>query len=744
MSYRLQLNKDFNFENVIALLDYFQKLGVEYLYLSPILQARKGSTHGYDVFDFSKISEELGGEEKFKELAKKAKEKGLKIILDIVPNHMALENPYLMDVLKKGKESKYFNFFDIEGDKIVLPILGEPLDDAINQGKLKIEEKGGEKFLDYYGLKLPLKGEGNDLKKLLEEQNYILTYWKDFTKINYRRFFDVNGLIALKEENKEVFDAVHSKIFELVKQGYVQALRVDHIDGLLKPKEYLEWLRERLGNSIRIYVEKILSSNEKLRKDWPIDGTTGYDFLRDVNLLFIDRNNKEVMEKIYEEFVGEKFDKRKAKIDVIRQLFEGDLIRVAKQVEKITGKDYSDVIEKFLPCMNVYRTYITEDEISWEDLEEIKEAAECSPEILELLNNPLSMMYIQQLEDPIMAKGYEDTFLYRDNTLISMNEVGSDLKFGISCEEFHIRNLEREIFWPKTMITTSTHDTKLSEDVRARLNVLSRIPKEWKEKVFYWHKINKKFKNHDNPTNNDEYRFYQVLLGSYTEFSKEYEDRIINYMIKAVREEKINTSWVEINEKYEKDLIFFIQNVMKSQEFLDSFIPFARKISKLGAINSVSQTILKLTSPGLPDIYQGNETLTYLLVDPDNRRKVDFDKLKKMLDSIINENPKILYDSIEDGRLKLYITWKILNLRRQNPDLFKGYKPITISGEKEENFCAFERNNMIVIVPLNPLDVYLGNTEIKIENKVKNIITEEEGNLKTLMESFPFGVFIKL
>ncbi|ARM76185.1 malto-oligosyltrehalose synthase [Acidianus manzaensis] len=748
MSYRLQLNKDFNFEDVINLLDYFQKLGVEYLYLSPILQARKNSMHGYDVFDFTKVNEELGGEEKFKELAKKAKEKGLKIIVDIVPNHMALENPYLMDILKNGKNSKYSNFFDIEGDKIVLPILGEPLKEALSQNKLKIEEEGREKFLDYYGLKLPLQGEGNSIKELLEKQNYILTYWKDFEKINYRRFFDVNGLIALREENRNVFEAVHSKIFELVSKGYIQAIRVDHIDGLLKPKEYLEWLREKVGKDVLIYVEKILSSNEKLRKEWPINGTTGYDFLRDINLLFIDRDNEEIFKQIYEEFVGEELieaiNKRKAKEDVIKQLFEGDIIRVSNQIEKLTGKNYRLDIEKFLPCMEVYRTYIDEQDISWEDLEEIKKAIECSPRILTLISNKKAMMYLQELEDPIMAKGYEDTFLYRDNTLISLNEVGSDRKFGITCEEFHVRNIEREELWSKTMITTSTHDTKFSEDVRARLNALSRIPKEWKEKVFYWNLIAQKYKRNGNPSRNDEYRLYQALLGSFTEFSEEYEKRIINYMIKAVREEKIKTSWVNVNEEYENDLINFIRNILKDQEFLNSFIPFWKKINRAGAINSVSQTILKVTSPGLPDTYQGNETLTYLLVDPDNRIKVDFNKLKQKLEEVIRENPKELLKSVEDGRLKLYVTWKLLNFRKENPEFFKGYSPILIKGEKNANFCSFERNNLIVLAPLNPFDLSFENTEIEIQNKVKNIITDEEGKVEELIKDFPFGVFIKL
>jgi len=727
VSYRIQLNKEFNFSNLISILDYLHDLGVEWLYLSPILQARKGSTHGYDVYDFKKVSEDLGGEEKFLELCKEARKRGMKIIVDIVPNHMALENPYLLDFLRNSN-SKYRKFFDFDGDKIVLPILGEE-----DLSKLKIVEEKGEKFLDYQGLKLPLIGEGKDIKELLKKQNYELVYWKRFDKINYRRFFDVNGLIGIRQEDEEVFNEYHEKIFEL--KDCIDGLRVDHIDGLLNPRKYLEMLREKMGNDKYIVVEKILSPKEKLR-DWKIDGTTGYDFMRDVNLLFVNSKNEGKFKEIYEDFVGQKVnleeEKIKAKIDVINQLFYGDVDRILRKLKELTGREIKkESLVKFLSCLNVYRTYITEDEIEWEDIEEIKECADES--ILDLINERKGMMILQQLEDPIMAKGYEDTLFYRYNLLVSLNEVGSDLKFGISCEEFHARNMERELFWPNTMIDTSTHDTKLSEDARSRINALSNFPEEWRNLIKRWSTINEKYKVKGYPIRNDEYRFYQVLLGTWNGYSKEYEDRLVNYMIKAIREEKINTSWLNPNQEYEDATINFVRRVIKDEEFLSSFIPFFKKINKVGSIYSVEQVIIKLTSPGLPDIYQGNETLTYLMVDPDNRRKVDFNTLAEMLKEVKSEDPVTLFKNEEFGKLKLYVTWKLLNLRRDRKELFKGYRPIKLNG------CGFERNGLITLVTFYPFE----NFEVKVKGKYIGIIDSSvhEGVIKS--RELPFGVYAK-
>ncbi|AWR95146.1 malto-oligosyltrehalose synthase [Acidianus brierleyi] len=756
ITYRLQLNKNFNFQQVIEILDYLKDLGITHLYLSPILQARKGSSHGYDVFDFTKINEELGGEEKFIELSKKAREKGIGIILDIVPNHMALENPYMMDVLKYGKNSTYAKFFDIDWslNKILLPILGNPEDIK----KLRIEKQDNSFYIRYYELKLPIKDDSIEkiknkyscadeeclnkhLQEILEDQNYELIFWKESSnKINYRRFFDVNGLIALREEDEDVFNEVHKKIFQLVKEGYIEGLRVDHIDGLYDPKQYIERLRANLGN-IYLFVEKILGENERLR-DWKIEGTTGYDFLKILNLLFI--KNMEKMRKIYYNFTGIEFSKDllvREKRKVIDQLFKGDIERLLR----ITGlsEDYRETLINFLVCINIYRTYV--ENYSWIDTEVIKNIEECSKDskILNLLNNKEILQRIEQFSPAVMAKGIEDTFFYYYNPLISQNEVGGTPWLnGISCVDFHLFNIEREILWPNSMLTTSTHDTKLSEDVRARINVLSEIPDEWEKKLLEWSKFNEKFVT-IGPTKNDEYRFYQVLLGTWNGYSNEYKERLINYMFKAIREEKENTFWIEPNIKYENAVKDFIEKALNNQLFMNSFLDFWKKIDFYGKMNSIIQTTLKLTLPGVPDIYQGNESFTYLMVDPDNRRQVNFVELKNKLNNIKKNR------HLDD---KLYVTWKILNLRKKDPEAFSGYKPLEVEGSN--NICGFMRRGILVIFPRFVTEAYpfkdkLKNTFMKLDGDFIDILTDNQVkitnniNVSELFSDYPIVILYK-
>ncbi|WP_048100430.1 malto-oligosyltrehalose synthase [Candidatus Acidianus copahuensis] len=749
MSYRVQLSYKFTFLDLLNIMDYLNELGVEWIYLSPILQARKGSEHGYDVYDFSKVNEELGGLDLLMKVSAKAKELGMKILVDVVPNHMTLENPYLMDVLKNGRNSKYSKYFDWDGEKIILPILGEELNDAIKSMEIK------DGFLHYYDHVLPLNvgsesSNETKLTDLLKHQNYILEYWKNSSKeINYRRFFDVNSLIGLRQEDPEVFEDTHKVIFSLVKQGVIQGIRVDHPDGLFDPKRYFEQLRERVGG-VLIQAEKILSGHERLR-DWKIDGTTGYDFLRDVNMLFVEKENKFIMERIYEEFTGESLNYErsiwKSKEDVIEELFKGDIDRIAKKIEKITGKDYRKEIKDFIKCMRVYRTYIS-DHVEWDDIEAIAKASECSgPGVLDLVNNRSAMMYLQQLESPIMAKGLEDTFFYRYNPLISLNEVGGDpWTFGITCEEFHARNLERELFRPNTMTTLSTHDTKFSEDVRARINVLSEIPLEWEVKVKEWAAINEKFKISRGrfvyPTKNDEFRFYQVLLGTWKEYSEEYEERLVKYMMKAIREEKNETSWLFPNDEYEKAVEKFVRNVIKDGEFLRSFLPFYEKIKRIGEINSISQKTLQLTSPGIPDIYQGNETFTFLMVDPDNRRPVDFDHLKKELSEIKREDPR----KMTMNRLKTYIVWKLLELRRRRRELFKGYTPVNVSGDYSKRLCVFSRNGLVTVAPrliANNYPLNMSRINIDLDGEYEDILTGDVVDINEALRQLPVAVLVK-
>ncbi len=662
-TYRLQLNKNFAFYDVINHLDYFIKLGVSHLYLSPVLKARPSSTHGYDVVDHSKINEELGGEEGYYKLINEAKRRGLGIIQDIVPNHMAFHhtNWRLMDLLMNWNKSKYYNYFDhYDNDKIILPILEDELDKVIDKIVIKNDH------IEYGGINLPINDKGieflkrrncfdnscltkDDVKTLLSMQFYELKYWKN-NYPNYRRFFAVNDLIAVRVELEDVFMESHELIFKLPVDGF----RIDHIDGLYDPKEYIDRLRREIGEDKIIYVEKILSMNEKLRKDWKVNGTTGYDFLNYVNLLLIDKNGEGELTKFYEEFIGEKIDINKLVIEskklVANTLFRGDIERLAKQL----NIDY-DYLVDFLSCLKIYRTYIP-----YEDVSVLKE---CDKE--GKLKNVNGIMRLQQYMPAIYAKGYEDTALFIYNRLISINEVGSDLRrFSVSIDEFHEFNINR--INTISLNATSTHDTKFSEDVRAKISVISEIPKEWIERVSYWHSLLK-----PSIDKNDEYRIYQTLLGSFESFNNEYIERLKRHIIKALREAKVHTTWESPNENYEKKVVDFIDDMLMNEAFKRDFLEFEKKIRYYGYMKSLVMTTLKIMSPGIPDFYQGTEVWRYLLTDPDNRMPVDFNRLERLITQLPNNIEKI---SIKDERTKMLLIVKLLKIRRE--EKLNDYKPL--------------------------------------------------------------------
>lgn len=772
----MQLNKDFGFRELIEHLHYFSELGVTHLYISPILRARPGSTHCYDVFDFSVVNEELGGETWFRRLAQEAKKKGLGLLVDIVPNHMALENPYMLDVLEKGRDSEYADYFDIDWDysnQVLLPILEEDLEQALQN--IKIEIFGESALLNYKGLKLPLNSKSttevlNRVKKgevlpnirdVLGQQFYRLMYWKDAAqKINYRRFFEVNGLVALRQEEYKVFLDTHKKIFELVEQGLVSGIRVDHPDGLMNPEEYFRGLRKRVGG-IYVVAEKILSGNEDLR-EWEIDGTTGYDFLRDVNSLFVDSDNEESMKAVYRAIVGV-FDAEaetvRSKQDVLDQLFQGDVSRICDHIYKHTGQRLKETVELLLESMPVYRTYFSSgkspDKRDLNTLAGILRFRDVE-EVLGLMCSEV-MYKLQQFEPAVMAKGFEDTFFYRYNLLVSLNEVGGDpTRFGLSCGEFHLRNLLRETLWPRTMITTSTHDTKLSEDVRARINVLSEVPDEWSQKVNEWVALNEHLKSDGFPDKNDEYRFYQVLLGTWNGYSAEYEERMVAYMLKAIREAKVHTSWLNTNERYEQATSTFVRETLRNADFMKSFTHFWRKIAVHGALNTLAQTVIKLTSPGVPDIYQGNETMSFSMVDPDNRRRVNFADLRENLNLIKESRPEQLLSNILDGKLKHYIVWRLLNLRRTKPQAFASYSPLLPRGEKKMHLCTYSRTGLTVVVPrlttklpYPPIGNFWAGTTVKLSGTHLDALTSDEkmfdgeAQVSLLLDKLPVAVLIK-
>jgi len=617
------------------------------------------------------------------------------------------------------------------------------------------------------------------LDSIHSEQLFKLSFWKVATEeLNYRRFFTVNDLISLRVENEQVFRNTHQLVFELINQGKINGLRIDHIDGLYDPHTYLERLR-RSASDAYIVVEKILGFDEMLPTVWPVQGTTGYDFCNYVNALFCKKESQRLFEQIYNHFTGEfiRYDPLlvECKRKIIDTHLAGDIDNLAFLIKDVSGKDRkgTDItlyglrkaLIELMIYFPVYRSYINGEILSTEDrmhLEKaIHNARKANPGLLrefafierflllkfdpsatdeEKKNWTNVVMRFQQFTGPLMAKGFEDTLLYNYNRLISLNEVGGFPQiFGIHTETFHQFNSKRMRFWPNSMNATSTHDSKRGEDIRARINILSEIPEEWNEQVKNWAKINKHLKetyeNETIPDANDEYLFYQTLLGSFQadEDPEQYKTRVSEFMLKAIREAKVHTDWIAYNSAYEKGLLTFIQRVLdhkESSKFFDEFIPFQKKIAKYGLYNSLSQVLIKITSPGVPDFYQGTELWDLNLVDPDNRRSVDFDKRIRLLNELklvpISEFPdfiRILISKWEDGRIKMFLIYRCNKTRNDRPELFKrgAYIPIACGGEFKENIVAFARKTdsqwALVAVPRFLTDV-IEEDQIPVSRKI--------------------------
>jgi (1->4)-alpha-D-glucan 1-alpha-D-glucosylmutase len=602
----------------------------------------------------------------------------------------------------------------------------------------------------------------NLLDDLLSRQLFRLSFWKVAAEeINYRRFFCVNGLISLRVEDEHVFNHTHGLIFDLMERQIVTGLRIDHVDGLYDPTGYLQKVRNSAPTAY-IVVEKILDLNEDLPAIWPVQGTTGYDFTNHVNALFCEMENERAFDKIYSVVTGMKssYDDvvRDNKKLMIQEDMASDVHNLALLLKKISSRDRhgSDItltalqraLTEVLAVFPVYRTYISQAAVSENDRETILEAVDRAranfPALLHgftfvrrflLLDFPdyaseeekrewlHFAMRFQQFTGPVMAKGVEDTTHYVYNRLVSLNEVGGRPdRFGCSIEEFHDFNARKRSWWPDSLNTTSTHDTKRGEDVRARINVLSEMPDEWLKKLRTWIRMNRGKKKCVQglavPDRNDEYFLYQTLIGAWPSSDAEYSDfvqRIKAYVVKAVREAKVHTAWLKPDTEYEDAYVSFVERILarsQSNAFVEDLIPFCRKISHYGMLNSLSQTLIKIASPGVPDFYQGTELWDLSLVDPDNRRPVDFEKRRAMLagireedDSNIDRLIRDLISTREDGRIKLFLVYRALKARRAHREIFQAgaYLPLESAGRFGSHVIAFARRHeqqwAVVIAP---------------------------------------------
>jgi (1->4)-alpha-D-glucan 1-alpha-D-glucosylmutase len=600
------------------------------------------------------------------------------------------------------------------------------------------------------------------LDSLLSQQRFRLSFWKVATEeINYRRFFNINQLICLRIEDEAVFQTTHALVFRLLWQNTIDGVRVDHIDGLYDPHNYLRRMRESAPGAF-IVVEKILDPQEELPL-WPIQGTTGYDFLNYVNGLLCERDNDKALEKTYFKFIGRILSYETLVAEKKRQFLgrhmAGDIDRLALMLRAVSARDryarditlygLRRALVELLTFFPVYRTYVTAT--TFEDRDRriietaIRRASEATPALvleLQFIGRFLALQYsahsteeerhawvdflmrFQQLTGPLMAKGFEDTVLYIYAKLLSLNEVGGNArKMGASPVEFHHFNKQRSSLWTHSLNATATHDTKRGEDARARISALSEMPDEWRQHVQLWRRVNRKFKagprTAEIPDANDEYVLYQTLVGSFPlDFtpSVEFTDRITAYMIKAVREAKVHTAWLKPDDAYEDGFALFIRTILESNEdnpFLKDFIPFQRSVARIGALNSLFQVALKLTCPGIPDFYQGTELWDFSFVDPDNRRPVDFQEREKTLQRVRQEHgmkpPEAFFRELlrqyEDGAVKMYVTETLLRLRRELPELFAlgDYTPLPTDGVHRSRLTAFIRrqdgNSVLVAVP---------------------------------------------
>lgn len=613
------------------------------------------------------------------------------------------------------------------------------------------------------------------LDSLLNDQSYRLAFWRVAAEeINYRRFFDVNDLAAIRMELPEVFDATHRLLLELVGAGAVTGVRIDHPDGLYLPKEYFEKLQRRCAAALGLplpedaratylVVEKILSANENLRKDWPIHGTTGYEFAKLLSNILVDASAEQAITKTFQRFIGHSmhfghlvYAKKRL---VMRLSLANDVNVLGDMLDRLSEQNrwfrdftldaLARAVRETIACFPVYRTYVTPGQPVSEDDRAIIERAVTAAKrrnpaleesVFNFLRDILLLRFPENLDEearkaheqfvlkfqqstgPIMAKGLEDTTFYIYNRLSALNEVGGEPQhFGASVEEFHECNRERQRDWPATLLATSTHDTKRSEDVRARILAISELPQLWRSTLQRWRVINRRWKrNLDDafaPDANEEYLYYQTLLGVWPmdgagraepKASPEFVARIQAYMAKALKEAKMNTSWIQPNEPWDSAMSDFVARTLDpspKNKFLPSFLSFAEEIARLGAINSLSQVALKLTAPGVPDIYQGNEIWDFSLVDPDNRRPVDYERRRELLRSLEGAAPAELLQQWPDGRIKLFLTQRLLRLRREHPALFQrgAYLPLTVTGAFAENCVAFARESqgqwIAVLVP---------------------------------------------
>ncbi|HEY2813126.1 MAG TPA: malto-oligosyltrehalose synthase [Acidimicrobiales bacterium] len=799
-TYRLQLQPGFGFEDAAGLIPYLADLGFSHLYLSPVFEAASGSTHGYDIVDPTRLRADLGGDAGFEALVETAHEHGLGVVIDIVPHHMAAtaDNAWWWSVLEHGESSPYAHHFDIDWDppsrrlrgSVMLPVLGDHYGRVLDSGELHLERgKGDALVARYFDHVAPLSPETADelwaiagrrgcdvievlsevngdpdrLDAILDRQHHRFARWQSAAhELDYRRFFDIDSLVAMRSERPEVFVDCHQLILRLVLNGAVDGLRVDHIDGLRDPAGYLEHLRSRAPEAWLV-VEKILRPSERL-PSWPVDGTTGYEFLALVGNLFVDGDGFDRILETYQRFIAHdaRYEQVRlaARRDVLGDGLDADLERLVALLVRVcegrrrwrdfTRAELREATNEVIVRVGAYRAYVRANESPSEFDQRLvndaidgveRDMPDLDADLLDLLrvlftggltgpDEAEAVARFQQLTGPVAAKGEEDTAFYRWTPLLSLNEVGSEPDHtAVDSAAFHAECARRQQVWPQAMLTTSTHDTKRSEDVRARLALLSEIPDAWSAAVAHWSAINNHLRDveADAPDHQDEWFIYQTLVGAHPLPV----ERAWPVVEKSLREAKRRTNWTRSDEHYERAVHEFVDAILSDDEFVADLDRFVAPLVDPGRINALAQVALRMLAPGVPDTYQGTELWDNSLVDPDNRRPVDYSMRTAMLSALDGRTDAAAAawrDERGSGAPKLALAHACLQLRARHADSFGRagtYAPLAVDGADAGNLVAFLRGEAVVAaVPRLPLSSSFADTNVHLpDGSWHNVLT---------------------
>jgi (1->4)-alpha-D-glucan 1-alpha-D-glucosylmutase len=719
-TYRLQIRPDFTLRDAAQALDYLQRLGVGAVYLSPLLQAASGSSHGYDVVDPTRVDASRGGPDALREFADAAHARGLRVIVDIVPNHVGIavphENRWWWDVLKLGRDSAFADFFDIDwefgGGRVRIPVLGDGPDEL---SALRVEEAE----LRYHEHRFPLApgSEIGTASTVHDRQHYELISWRRAdAELNYRRFFAVNTLAGVRVEDPRVFDASHAEIGRWLREGLVDGLRVDHPDGLRDPGDYLERLSELAGTR-PIWVEKILEGDERIPQ-WPIAGTTGYDALGVVDRVFVDPAGEEPLTALAEEHDGREESRdwtglvHRRKRAVADGILRSEVLRVAREVrgaaavdalvDALGDDDVTDAIAELAAAFPVYRSYLP---FGGDHLAAAHErAAAARPDLAETLAHLVdgfvpdgdgrvsaASARFQQTSGAIMAKGVEDNAFYRYTRLTSLTEVGGDpSEFALAVTDFHRLQQRRLSDLPWSLTALSTHDTKRSEDTRARIAVLAEVPERWAQ---FLGAVRARVGLGDGTLEN---LLWQSIVGAWPAS----RDRLHAYALKAAREAGAGTGWSDPDAVFEGVIADLVDAAFDDVRVAAEVAAIAAVVEAPGASNGLGAKLVQLLAPGVPDVYQGSERWERSLVDPDNRRPVEFDAAAGLL-AHLDEGRLPAIDS--SGAAKLLVTSRALRLRRDRPELFSGYRPLLADGPSADHLVAFDRGGALALATRLPV-----------------------------------------